>query len=67
MLLSNENAFVTPAGLEKPSTAIPMDATEVYLSGNRFEILGSHSFIGRKNLKILNNPNIETLTYWSGV
>ena len=42
----------------------PMDATEVDLPGNRFEILGrSHSFIGRKNLKVvyLNNSNIESI------
>ena len=28
------------AGFWEPPTAIPMDATEVYLAGNRFEILG---------------------------
>lgn len=28
------------AGFWEPPTAIPMDATEVYLPGNRFEILG---------------------------
>jgi len=51
------------AGFWEPPTAIPMDATEVYLPGNRFEILGSHSFIGRKNLKVLflNNSNIESI------
>lgn len=51
------------AGFWEPPTAIPMDATEVYLPGNRFEILGSHSFIGRKNLKVLylNNSNIEAI------
>jgi len=51
------------AGFWEPPTAIPMDATQVFLSGNRFDILGSHSFIGRKNLKVLhlNNSNIEAI------
>lgn len=39
---------------------LPMDATEVYLDGNNFGELNSHSFIGRKNLRILyaNDSNI---------
>ncbi|KAI4492546.1 PREDICTED: slit homolog 1 protein [Polistes canadensis] len=39
---------------------LPMDATEVYLDGNNFGELNSHSFIGRKNLEILyaNDSNI---------
>ncbi|KAK0079414.1 hypothetical protein PV325_001288 [Microctonus aethiopoides] len=39
---------------------LPMDATEVYLDGNNFGELTSHSFIGRKNLEVLyaNNSNI---------
>ncbi|EGI68234.1 PREDICTED: protein toll [Acromyrmex echinatior] len=39
---------------------LPMDATEVYLDGNNFGELNSHSFIGRKNLQILyaNDSNI---------
>ena len=61
LLFSNENVFVTPAGLEKPSTAIPMDATEVYLPGNRFEIVGSQSFIGQKNLEVLYLNNSNTI------
>nr|CAD7197533.1 unnamed protein product [Timema douglasi] len=42
---------------------IPMDATEVYLDGNNFGELSSHSFIGRKNLKVLyaNNSNIAAI------
>ncbi|XP_063242525.1 toll-like receptor 6 [Bacillus rossius redtenbacheri] len=42
---------------------IPMDATEVYLDGNSFGELSSHSFIGRKNLKVLyaNNSNIAAI------
>uniref|UniRef100_A0A1Y1LF69 TIR domain-containing protein n=1 Tax=Photinus pyralis TaxID=7054 RepID=A0A1Y1LF69_PHOPY len=47
---------------EMPSR-IPMDATEVYLDGNSFGELSSHSFIGRKNLKVLyaNNSNIAAV------
>lgn len=42
---------------------IPMDATEVYLDGNNFGELSSHSFIGRKNLRVLyaNNSNIAAI------
>lgn len=42
---------------------IPMDATEVYLDGNSFGELSSHSFIGRKNLRVLyaNNSNIAAI------
>ncbi|XP_065200545.1 toll-like receptor 6 [Planococcus citri] len=42
---------------------IPMDATEVYLDGNNFGELTSHSFIGRKNLRNLyvNNSNIAAI------
>ena len=42
---------------------IPMDATEVFMDGNRMETLRSHSFIGRKNLRSLhlNNSNIERI------
>ena len=51
------------AGFLEPPTAIPMDATEVYLHGNNFQLLSSHSFIGRKNLQVLylNNSNIEAV------
>ena len=42
---------------------IPMDATEIFLDGNKLDILRSHTFIGRKNLKSLhlNNSNIEEI------
>ncbi|MCL4149094.1 UNVERIFIED_CONTAM: hypothetical protein GTU68_019853 [Idotea baltica] len=42
---------------------IPMDATEVYLDGNDFRNLSSHSFIGRKHMQILyvNASNVRTL------
>ena len=32
---------------------IPMDATEIYLDGNSLGRLKSHTFIGRKNLRVL--------------
>ncbi|BES93534.1 TIR [Nesidiocoris tenuis] len=40
---------------------VPMDATEVYIDGNNFDELLSHSFLGRKNLNILyaNHSNIN--------
>ena len=43
--------------------SIPMDATEVFLDGNRLDILRSHTFIGRKNLRSihLNSSNIEKI------
>lgn len=46
--------------LEMPSN-IPMDTTEVYIDGNNLSELSGHSFIGRKNLRVLyaNNSNIE--------
>ena len=42
---------------------IPMDATELYLDGNNYATLRSHTFIGRKNLRSLhlNNSNIEKI------
>lgn len=42
---------------------IPMDATELYLDGNDMSSLSSHSFIGRKNMKVLhlNNSNIYSI------
>ncbi|XP_050314229.1 toll-like receptor 6 [Anthonomus grandis grandis] len=47
---------------EMPNT-IPMDASEVYLDGNNFGELSRHSFIGRKNLRVLfaNNSNIAAI------
>lgn len=32
---------------------IPMDSTEIYLDGNYFNVLPSHAFIGRKNVRVL--------------
>lgn len=42
---------------------IPMDASEVYLDGNDFRNLSSHSFLGRKHLQMLyvNASNVKTL------
>lgn len=42
---------------------IPMDASEVYLDGNDFRNLSSHSFLGRKHLQMLfvNGSNVKTL------
>ena len=42
---------------------LPMDATEIFLDGNSLTELGSHTFIGRKNLRILhlNNSHIATI------
>lgn len=40
-----------------------MDTTELYIDGNDFSELSEHSFIGRKNLKVLyaNNSNIQVM------
>lgn len=53
----------TAGGYVHMPSRIPMDATEVYLDGNNFGELFSHSFIGRKNLKVLyaNNSNIAAI------
>ena len=44
-------------------TRIPMDVTSLYLDGNQLYTLSAHTFIGRKNLRVLhlNNSNIETI------
>ncbi|KAG8296038.1 axis elongation [Homalodisca vitripennis] len=51
------------SGYTQMPSRIPMDATEVYIDGNNFGELTSHSFLGRKNLKILyaNNSNIAAI------
>ena len=43
--------------------SLPMDATEIFLDGNDLQVLKSHTFIGRKNLRILhlNNSRIEKI------
>lgn len=42
---------------------IPMDTTELYIDGNELNELSGHSFIGRKNLKVLfaNASNIQII------
>ncbi|KAK4299276.1 hypothetical protein Pmani_028450 [Petrolisthes manimaculis] len=42
---------------------IPMDASEVYLDGNELGPLSSHTFIGRKNLKVLylNHSSVDVI------
>lgn len=42
---------------------IPMNVTQLYLDGNDIRVLSSHSFIGRKLLKVLflNGSNIEII------
>ena len=43
--------------------SMPMDATEIFLDGNQLQTLQSHTFIGRKNLRVLhlNNSNIDRI------
>ncbi|XP_058067234.1 toll-like receptor 6 [Anopheles bellator] len=51
------------AGYTDIPNNIPMDTTEVYLDGNNLVELSGHSFIGRKNLRVLygNHSNIAML------
>lgn len=51
------------AGYTEMPANIPMDTTELYIDGNNFGELSEHSFIGRKNLKVLyaNNSNIQVI------
>lgn len=51
------------AGYTEMPSNIPMDTTELYIDGNDFGELSEHSFIGRKNLKVLyaNNSNIQVM------
>ncbi|XP_058128433.1 toll-like receptor 6 [Anopheles ziemanni] len=51
------------AGYTDIPNNIPMDTTEVYIDGNNLVELSGHSFIGRKNLRVLyaNNSNIEAI------
>eukprot|EP00090_Calanus_glacialis_P019644 TRINITY_DN30137_c0_g1_i1.p1 TRINITY_DN30137_c0_g1~~TRINITY_DN30137_c0_g1_i1.p1 ORF type:complete len:1191 (-),score=181.26 TRINITY_DN30137_c0_g1_i1:163-3735(-) len=43
--------------------SMPMDATEIFLDGNLLDNLKSHTFIGRKNLRVLhlNNSRIDKI------
>ncbi|XP_058834708.1 toll-like receptor 6 [Topomyia yanbarensis] len=51
------------AGYTDIPNNIPMDTTEVYIDGNNLVELSGHSFIGRKNLRVLyaNHSNIEII------
>nr|ANG08899.1 toll family protein LongTollA2 [Parasteatoda tepidariorum] len=42
---------------------IPMDVTELFLDGNVIPSLSSHTFIGRKNMRVLymNNSNVHVI------
>ncbi|XP_037282253.2 toll-like receptor 6 [Rhipicephalus microplus] len=42
---------------------LPMDVTELYLDGNDIPALSSHTYIGRKNMKVLhlNASNVHTI------
>lgn len=59
------------AGYTDMPANIPMDTTEVYIDGNNLGEISGHSFIGRKNLKVLyaNNSNIHVIynTTFSGL
>ena len=60
---SKNIAECSSAGFHDLPDQLPMDATEVFLDGNVFPELDSHTFIGRKNLQILhlNNSQIHTI------
>lgn len=51
------------AGYVEMPANVPMDTTELYIDGNDFGELSEHSFIGRKNLKVLyaNNSNVQVI------
>lgn len=51
------------AGYDAVPDRIPMDSSEVYLDGNELSSLSSHTFIGRKNLKVLylNSSKVELI------
>uniref|UniRef100_A0A1I8PD85 TIR domain-containing protein n=1 Tax=Stomoxys calcitrans TaxID=35570 RepID=A0A1I8PD85_STOCA len=59
------------AGYSAMPRKVPMDTTELYIDGNNFVELASHSFLGRKNLAVLyvNNSNIQIIynTTFSGL
>lgn len=49
--------------LDRLPDQIPMDATQIYLDGNRFRTVNNHAFIGRKKLRVLflNGSSIDTV------
>lgn len=50
-------------GFSSMPSVIPMDVTDLYLDGNDINQLTSHTFIGRKNMRIifLNDSNIHVI------
>ena len=60
---SKNIAVCSNSGFEALPEKLPMDATEIFLDGNFFPELNSHTFIGRKNLRVLhlNNSQIHTI------
>ena len=60
---SKNIAECSSAGFQDLPEQLPMDATEVFLDGNIFPELDSHTFIGRKNLRRLhlNHSQIHTI------
>ena len=60
---SKNIAECSSSGFHDLPDQLPMDATEVFLDGNIFPEIHSHTFIGRKNLQRLhlNNSGIHTI------
>ena len=60
---SKNIAVCSNSGFEALPDKLPMDATEIFLDGNLFPELNSHTFIGRKNLRVLhlNNSRIHSI------
>jgi len=60
---SKNIAVCSNSGFEDLPEKLPMDATEIFLDGNLFPELNSHTFIGRKNLRVLhlNNSRIHSI------
>ena len=60
---SKNIAVCSNSGFEDLPEKLPMDATEIFLDGNLFPEMNSHTFIGRKNLRVLhlNNSQIHTI------
>ena len=59
---SKNIAVCSNAGFEDLPEKLPMDATEIFLDGNLFPELNSHTFIGRKNLRVLHLNNSQIVT-----
>ena len=60
---SKNIAVCSNEGFRDLPDQLPMDATEIFLDGNNLSELDSHTFIGRKNLRILhlNNSQIHSI------